>query len=65
MMALHQVHLTGKGRVIDASIYESVLNMMENIVTEYDVGDYIRERTGSFLPKIAPRISPPKMVSGW
>ena len=28
--------------------------MMENIVTEYDVGDYIRERTGSFLPKIAP-----------
>jgi len=53
-MALHQVHLTGKGQVIDASIYESVLNMMENIVTEYDVGGYIRERTGSFLPKIAP-----------
>ena len=54
MMALHQVELTGRGQVIDASIYESVLNMMENIVTEYDVGDYIRERTGSFLPKIAP-----------
>ena len=54
MMALHQVHLTGRGQVIDASIYESVLNMMENTVTEYDVGGYIRERTGSFLPKIAP-----------
>ena len=54
MMALHQVHLTGKGQVIDASIYESVLNMMENIDREYDVGDYIRERTGSFLSKIAP-----------
>ena len=54
MMALHQVELTGRGQVIDASIYESVLNMMENVVTEYDVGDYIRERTGSFLPKIAP-----------
>lgn len=54
MMALHQVHLTGRGQVIDASIYESVLNMMENTVTDYDVGDYIRERTGSFLPKIAP-----------
>ena len=61
MMALHQVHLTGKGQVIDASIYESVLNMMENIVTEYDVGDYIRERTGIVLPKLRPRISiPPK-----
>jgi formyl-CoA transferase len=54
MMALHQVHLTGRGQVIDASIYESVLNMMENVVTEYDAGGYIRERTGSYLPKIAP-----------
>jgi formyl-CoA transferase len=54
MMALHQVHLTGRGQVIDASIYESVLNMMENLVTDYDAGGYIRERTGSFLPKIAP-----------
>lgn len=54
MMALHQVHLTGRGQVVDASIYESVLTMMENIVTEYDVGGYIRERTGSYLPKIAP-----------
>ena len=54
MMALHQVHLTGKGQVVDASIFESVLNMMENVVTDYDAGGYIRERTGSFLPKIAP-----------
>lgn len=54
MMALHQVHLTGRGQVIDASIYESVLNMMENVVTDYDAGGYIRERTGAFLPKIAP-----------
>ena len=53
-MALHQVALTGRGQVVDASIYESVLAMMENLVTEYDVGGYIRERTGSFLPKIAP-----------
>lgn len=53
-MALHQVHATGRGQVVDASIYESVLAMMENTVTEYDVGGYIRERTGSFLPKIAP-----------
>ena len=54
MMALHQVHLTGKGQVVDASIFVSVLNMMENVVTDYDAGGYIRERTGSFLPKIAP-----------
>ena len=54
VMALHQARLTGRGQVIDASIYESVLNMMESLVIDYDVGGYIRERTGSFLPKIAP-----------
>lgn len=53
-MALHQVRLTGRGQVIDASIYESVLNMMESLVTDYDAGGYVRERTGSFLPRIAP-----------
>lgn len=53
-MALHQVRLGGRGQVIDASIYESVLNMMESLVIDYDVGGYVRERTGSFLPRIAP-----------
>ncbi len=65
MMALHQVRLTGRGQVVDASIYESVLNMMENTVTEYDVGDYIRERTGSFLPKIAPSNVYPTKEDVW
>ena len=54
VMALHQVRLGGKGQVVDASIYESVLNMMESLVIDYDIGGYIRERTGSFLPRIAP-----------
>ncbi|MDE0794907.1 MAG: CoA transferase [Alphaproteobacteria bacterium] len=65
MMALHQVHLTGKGQVIDASIFESVLNMMENVVTDYDAGGYIRERTGSFLPKIAPSNIYPTKENIW
>jgi len=65
MMALHQVHLTGKGQVIDASIYESVLNMMENVITDYDAGGYIRERTGSFLPKIAPSNIYPTKEGTW
>ena len=65
MMALHQVRLTGRGQVVDASIYESVLAMMENTVTEYDVGDYIRERTGSFLPKIAPSNVYPTKEDVW
>jgi formyl-CoA transferase len=54
MMALHVRERTGHGQAIDASIYESVLAMMENMVTEYDLTGYVRERSGAVLPGIAP-----------
>ncbi|MEO8811849.1 MAG: CaiB/BaiF CoA-transferase family protein [Caulobacteraceae bacterium] len=54
LMAVHVRHATGRGQVVDAAIYESVLAMMENLITEYDVTGYIRERAGSVLPGIAP-----------
>jgi formyl-CoA transferase len=53
-MALHARERTGKGQVIDAALYESVLAVMENLVTEYDLTGYVRERSGSILPGIAP-----------
>jgi formyl-CoA transferase len=54
LMALHVRERTGRGQVIDAAIYESVLAMMENMVTEYDLTGYVRERSGAVLPGIAP-----------
>ncbi|HZZ90705.1 MAG TPA: CoA transferase, partial [Caulobacteraceae bacterium] len=54
LMALHHRQRTGRGQVVDAAIYESVLAMMENMVTEYDITGYVRERSGSILPGIAP-----------
>ena len=54
MMAIHNVGRTGRGQVVDSAIYEAVLGVMECLVTEYDIGDYVRERTGSILPMIAP-----------
>ena len=54
MMALHARARTGRGQVVDSAIYEAVLAVMENLVTEYDKGGYIRERTGAILPRIAP-----------
>jgi len=54
LMALHVRERTGRGQVIDAAIYESVLAMMENMVTEYDITGYVRERSGAVLPGIAP-----------
>lgn len=53
-MALHARTRTGRGQVIDAALYESVLAVMENLVTEYDLTGYARERSGSILPGIAP-----------
>lgn len=54
LMALHHRERTGKGQVIDAALYESVLAVMENLITEYDLTGYVRERSGSILPGIAP-----------
>jgi formyl-CoA transferase len=54
MMALHARERTGRGQVVDAALYESVLAVMENLVTEYDLTGYVRERSGSVLPGIAP-----------
>jgi formyl-CoA transferase len=54
LAALHHRSITGKGQVVDAALYESVLQVMEGLVPEYDHGGFIRERSGSILPGIAP-----------
>jgi len=54
LMAIHARERTGKGQVVDSAIYESVLNMMESLVTEHDVAGYTRERTGAIIPNVAP-----------
>jgi crotonobetainyl-CoA:carnitine CoA-transferase CaiB-like acyl-CoA transferase len=54
LAALHHREKTGEGQQIDATIYESVLSVMEGLVPEYQFEGYIRERTGSYLPGIAP-----------
>lgn len=54
LMALHARERTGRGQMVDSAIYEAVLAVMENLVTEYDQAGYIRERTGATLPNIAP-----------
>lgn len=54
LAALHHREKTGEGQVIDATIYESVLSVMEGLVPEYQFEGYTRERTGSYLPGIAP-----------
>lgn len=54
LVALHECDRSGKGQEVDASIFESVLAYTESLVTEYQLTGFIRERTGSILPNIAP-----------
>ncbi len=54
LAALHHRERTGQGQVVDSSLYESVLQVMESLIPEYVVAGYVRERSGSVLPGIAP-----------
>ncbi|MBX7482413.1 CaiB/BaiF CoA transferase family protein [Qipengyuania qiaonensis] len=54
LAALHHREKTGDGQVIDTALYEAVLQVMEGLVPEYDYNGFIRERSGSILPGIAP-----------
>lgn len=54
LAALHARERTGRGQVVDSALYEAVLQVMESLVPEYEVSGYIRERSGSVLPGIAP-----------
>lgn len=54
LAALHHREKSGEGQVIDTALYEAVLQVMEGLVPEYDYNGYIRERSGSILPGVAP-----------
>jgi formyl-CoA transferase len=54
LLALQVRNQTGQGQIVDVSIYESVLTVMENLITEFAITGYQRERSGSVLPGIAP-----------
>jgi len=55
MMALHHRNANGgRGQYVDVALYESVFNLMESVLPEYDLFQMVRERTGSALPGIVP-----------
>jgi len=54
LLALQHVKNGGDGQVVDVALYESVFNCSESLLPEYDADGYVRERSGSTLPGIAP-----------
>ena len=55
LMALyHRDARGGEGQYVDVALYESVFNVMESLLPEYDAFGVVRERAGSALPGIVP-----------
>mgnify|MGYP001945567938 CR=1 FL=1 len=56
MMAVYNRDVLGtnEGQYVDVALYEAVFSLMESMVPEYDYANFIRERSGSALPGIAP-----------
>jgi formyl-CoA transferase len=46
--------VAGQGQMVDVALYESVFNLMESLVPEFDFSGVVRERTGGALPGIVP-----------
>lgn len=54
LLALFGRTSSGRGQVVDVSIFESVYNMMESVVPEYSAEKVVREPSGSTLTGIVP-----------
>ena len=53
-MALLHRERGGAGQVVDVALYESMFNLMEAVIPEYDGAGVIREPSGSSVTGIAP-----------
>jgi len=65
LLALQHLKNGGTGQVIDVALYEAVFNCMESLLPEYDAEGYVRERSGSALPGIAPSNIYPCSGGSW
>lgn len=54
MLALYHYKLTGEGQLIDLSLYEPLVRVMENYIIDYDQTGKVPERVGTHNPGVAP-----------
>ncbi len=55
----------GVGQCIDVALYEAVFALMESALPDYDKTGFVRERTGTILPRIAPSNTYPTRDGKW
>ncbi|HXH03300.1 MAG TPA: CaiB/BaiF CoA-transferase family protein [Candidatus Competibacteraceae bacterium] len=54
LLALQSRHRDGRGQSVDVALYESVFNLLEAVVPEYDGAGQVREPSGSTVTGIVP-----------
>lgn len=54
LLAIRDRERSGRGQMIDVALYEAVFSLMESLLPEYDLFDFVRERSGASLPGIVP-----------
>ncbi|HXX38111.1 MAG TPA: CoA transferase [bacterium] len=55
LMALHHRRNTGRGQIVDVSLYEPLLRMLVPHITQYEALGIEARRTGNTFPDAAPR----------
>ncbi|MCK1720931.1 CaiB/BaiF CoA-transferase family protein [Bradyrhizobium sp. 141] len=55
----------GKGQIVDVSLFESVFNLMESLIPEFDLMGHVRTRSGGALPGISPSNTYPTRDGGY
>lgn len=54
VLALLERHKSAKGQVVDVALYESIFNLLEGVIPEFDGAGVVREASGSTVTGIVP-----------
>jgi len=54
VLSIYHYKKTGEGQLIDMSLYDPLLRVMEDLIVNYDVQGKVAERVGSHNPRLAP-----------
>jgi formyl-CoA transferase len=65
LAALQERGRTGRGRVVDVALYESIFSLMEGCLTEYGRLGRVRQPAGAALPTVAPSNTYRCRDGGW
>lgn len=65
LAALRHRDATGRGQVVDVSLYEGIFRILDELAPAYDKGGFVRERLGADTPIVAPHSHYPTSDGRW